>query len=217
MASLDLDQADFEKQFLKQAGEYVYAGLVRLAPKVRIDIQDAVEQAVRSSPEYKSLLGGDLQKIFGIADPQPVLEAIVGGMRNGVQVSVTPPAGEILGGLKVEILREDLSDVLGVDGSSYVSYSVKRNTETVVPWLEWLLLAGDRIILTDWEVHTKEGSYVNTRTGRAVMVQPSRRGSRGFRVPPEFSGTVDSNWLTRSLEAVIAPMHGILERVVESL
>lgn len=217
MSSLSFNAAEFERQLLRRAQDYIRAALLRQVPRVRVQVQEAVDAAVRGSPEYHSLLAGDLRALFGIAQPQPVLEAIVGAVRNSVHVTFTPPRGAVLGGLQVSVLRRDLSDVLAVPGGSYVSRSTTRNTDILVPWLEWLLLVGDRVVVTDFEVKTGGGGFSGTRTGQAVMVQPRRRGPRGFQVPSGFSGTVDNNWLTRCLGQVVGPVQAIFEGVLRSL
>lgn len=217
MADVIFNEREFELAIVEQARQEVRIALARIAPRIRLEAQEAVETAVRASPEHTSLLAGELQRLFGIENPEPAVNNIIAGIRNSVQVTQTPGVGAILGGIRLEILRTDMTDVLGVEGSSYISRSVVRHTEILVPWLEWLLLAGDKIVVTDFEVHTERGGYTGSRSGRAIMVHPTRRASRGFRIPAEFSGVIDDNWLTRCLEQLVGPVEVIFLRALESL
>ncbi len=198
-----IDQAEFEREAAAAASAAI-AELIGKMVQIVIDpIRDAVDKAIRASPEYQSLLVGVLRNLFGLADPQKALNNIVAAVRNSVQVTPSPS------GVTVDILRNDLQDVLGVDGAGYMSHSIRNNTDIWVPWLSWLLLEGSRIILVDWVAvvpHTPGA----TRTGGAVMVQP-KKTSRGFAVPPEFSGTIDNNWLTRCLQEAVPAINDLLE------
>jgi hypothetical protein len=68
---------------------------------------------------------------------------------------------------------------------------------TPIPWLDWLILQGDRIIVLGYDVDfdLTPAERARSRTGMALM----ERGS-GWRVPPEFSGTAESNFLTRAFD-----------------
>lgn len=210
-----IDEAEFEREALKHIRAEAYSRLLTVAGKVRPFVQEAIDRAVRSSPEYDSLLSGFLREQFGIADPGPALEEIVAAVKNGVQVTAAQGSGDVLGSLTVAALREGMTDVLGLPGGSYISRSVLRNTEVLVPWLSWLLLEGDKVILLEWQVNTEKARRAS-RTGRAIMIRPNRRQSRGFRVPPQFSGTVDQNWLTRCLAAAAPAIGEAVARAVEA-
>lgn len=207
----------FDRALRQAATEYLQIAFSRLAPRILTQIRDVVRTAVTTSPEAQSLLGGDLQVQFGIADPLPAVQGIIDAVVASVRVTILSPAGDSLGGLRVEILRSDMSEVINVPGGSYISRSATRKTEILVPWLNWLLLAGDRVIIADFETKTDRASYSGTRTGRAVMVRPGKRPSVGFRVPPHFSGVVDNNWLTRAVQNAVGPVVAILEQAMGSL
>jgi hypothetical protein len=79
-----------------------------------------------------------------------------------------------------------------------------------LPWLEWLLLYGGKIIVRDYRV--KMGSNNRSRTGMAVMVESS--GSN-WRVPTEFAGTSNNNWVTRAINKIDNKILDILETELE--
>ena len=57
-------------------------------------------------------------------------------------------------------------------------------------WLDWLLKRGDNMIISNYQYNPQTGLG---RSGLGNMV-----GGGSFRVPPQFSGTVDDNFITRA-------------------
>lgn len=151
----------------------------------------AIDNAIRSSPEYTSLISGVLKDMFGLTDSQAAVENIIAGIKNNIEIDVKPAVviGKTLsGGIIVKVLRSDLSDVLNVSGAKYESPGGE------VAWLSWLLKGGDAVVVGGYEFSSFATG--DSRTGGGLMI----RSPEGFRVPPEYSGTASSNWLTRSLE-----------------
>ena len=58
-------------------------------------------------------------------------------------------------------------------------------------WLQWLLERGDEIIVAGYEFGGNSGR------GRSGLGYMTTGGS--FRVPPQFSGTKDNNFISRAL------------------
>jgi hypothetical protein len=61
-----------------------------------------------------------------------------------------------------------------------------------IPWLEWLLTNGTKIIMADFGVLYKEGTG---RTGGAITVQ----NITPFMIDPAFAGVVGDNFISRAL------------------
>lgn len=202
-----IDQAEFARA-LNEAFLRDHASRpLTLASAVRAAVQDAVEAAIRRSPEYASLESGRLRELFGLADPSSALTSIINAVREGVRVS---SAG---GTITVDVLPSDLGDVLSAEGASYVSRSLRRGTEILVPWLSWLLLEGSKVIIADWVAVTPH-TPSSTRTGGAVMVRP-KRPAGGFSVPAEFAGVADDNWLTRAVRDAQPDIEAILSNALQ--
>lgn len=215
-----VDGRDLEK-FVKQGvSQELQTMLRRVVPELTHRAQEMVAEAIESSPEWRQLLdvgSGDnvtLREHFGLADPYPVLKRIVQAVQNGIVVEVAPPAGNSLGSITVRILPGDYAAVLNVEGAEYISQGRFRRARQsnrvfypneshpytyVIPWLRWLLLGGSGIILIETEINTKATARESSRTGRAIMVHPTKRPPQGWRVPTEYAGTEDDNWLTRAL------------------
>lgn len=177
------------------------AAFARAVPAVRRRVGEAAARAVRSAPEYESLLSGGLRGQLGVVDALPVLSAVCRNLAGGVVVTSlgarrAGPAVE--GGMRIELLKGDYSEVLTVAGASFQSEG-----GFAIDWLRWLTLEGDRVIVADYRFSA--GFPERSRTGLGVMARPGT-----WRVPPEFSGTASDNWLTRSLGTMGPDVEAIL-------
>ena len=186
-------------------------GLQSMAIRVSARIGELIVQAIDQSPEAKSLRGGPLQGELGIhasvgADPDHVIAAVGQVLADGMDVEVIPvrKVGKgIEGGMLIKVMKQDMSDVLGIFGASFES---ERGYQ--IDWLEWLLKRGDEIIIADYMF--QNGSFNGrSRTGLGLMVHKGQ-----WRVPPEFSGTTSNNWITRT---IVSSESGIERIVLEEL
>jgi len=71
-------------------------------------------------------------------------------------------------------------------------------------WLEWLLKEGDRIVVIGYRYQPSEDG----RAGGGTMLSGS-----GFRVPPQFSGTVEDNFITRAFSGRSSELSQLLSGV----
>lgn len=154
-------------------------------------IKSIVWKAVFLSPECQSLSNGTLKLDFGLT--QNPASLIADAVSSSVIVSVDPiSAGggsSISGGIKIYIQPNDYSNLLN---SSFSKQPIESGG--AIPWLEWLLLAGDSIIIADFGVE-----YSNQTKGRAGPARMSQ-AERPFKVDSRFSGTKDNNFITRSIK-----------------
>lgn len=170
-------------------------------PAVSRRVGQAAADAARASPEYQSLLGGRLRAELGVVDAGPTLEAVLEAVRSGCRATslgARRSGNGVEGGLRVELLPADYARVLRAAGGSFTSEGGYD-----VPWLRWLTLAGDRILVADHKV--AYGFPDRSRTGTAVMASPG-----SWRVPPEFAGVAGDNWLSRA----VARSSGEVGRVI---
>lgn len=196
------NETQLASQLLAAVAKEVRRRVILAVPSIRARIALAIDQAVVSSPEFASLIGGKLQAQLGVRDPVPALRAVVDGITKGMEVVPLSPIGDSVGGVSVHILRTDLSEVLGSPLATFVSEGGYR-----IDWLNWLLTAGDAIVIADYEF--VPGNSAASRTKLGVML---KRG--GWRVPPEFAGTTRDNWLTRALGTLDASVEAILTEEV---
>lgn len=170
-----------------------------MEPKVRILLRNALQ----NEPEYGSLISGDLRKQFGIADTSNVDRAI-DRMINSVNFTINPiksGMSGLSGGIKLTIIPKELNGIID-DSSAFV---VDNERGYSLPWLEWLLTRGGEIIIRNFEV--KYGSNPKSRSGDAIMIS----SGSNWRVPAQFAGTVNNNWITRALSTIEEKIIKILE------
>jgi hypothetical protein len=180
----------------------------RAVPRALQPIDDAIValtlDVYRDSATYHSLINGLLKYNFGLpSDAKARVENILQTIVENLETSFYPfkvVGNEIRGKIRIQVLRTNFNDVLGLSTSTLNIESTHTTGDVLnigesleLPWLQWLLIEGDTIIINDYDILYKPGAG---RSGGAIMVP---RDSRSWRVPPQFSGTIDNNWLTRTL------------------
>lgn len=142
---------------------------------------------------YKSLIFGDLRKEFGFykGTETAVVSDIINEFINQIHVTEIPfkvTGSGYSGGIRVDIIEKDFSKVL-----SLPSAEIFTEKQELLPWLEWLLLMGKRVIVKDYVVDFRSDG----RSGGAIMIPEQ---GESWRVPPEFAGTKTKNWITRAIK-----------------
>lgn len=170
---------------------------------IKQPILDTITQAIRSSPEYISLLSGDLKYEFGLPDSDQRLDHILKFWQK-LYIDSDPikiSGDKLTGSFSLKMIPSDFADVL----SSSAAVLVTEKNQSL-NWLEWLLLFGNQTIIRDYVVEF--GSNPRSRTGQAVM-----RGVKSgkWSVPSEFSGTMNDNWITRAIDSVEPEINSILK------
>lgn len=177
-------------------------------PKITNEIKIAVSLALKAEPEYQSLIGGELKAELGIPDIGQV-DRVIDLMTETLKVRLVPikvSSFGLSGGFELTMLES--SDLGGVVSAApaYVT-DVKGYS---LPWLEWLCLRNNEIIVRNFDV--KYGPSRNSRSGMAIMV-PS---SNSWRVPPAFAGSSNRNWTTRAIERVEPQVYSIIQKNIEA-
>lgn len=160
--------------------------------------KDILLQGVKSSippwmfaqPEIQSLLSSDPSSLvgqFGITySPTSIVNAIIFSVINSTTISIVPYNNKLKGGgLAINVQPDNFSNLL----SLFQGHSVYRGGD--LHWLEWMLMRGDETIIVGYEYNPQTG------LGRSGLGNMTRGGT--FRVPPQYSGTVDNNFITRAL------------------
>jgi hypothetical protein len=180
-------RAQINKALAKEGDKVLATAASRIQSRVR----EIVRVAIASCPEISSLSGGTLRLDFGLEeDPSSqIVNAIVGS----VKVDVTN------GGITINVQPSDFSNLLSL---SIAQQPVRGGS---IPWLSWLLTAGDSIIIADFGVEYSSGSG---RTGGARMSQDFAP----FRVDPRFSGNSQDNFITRAITPKFREISSIIRK-----
>ena len=208
--TLKESEAQISAEINKRIGQRLSSALKSAAPLILSEIKDVVRQAISSSPEYRELFGGSLQAELGVPNAGGKIDRILDMWLESIQVEIDRPKfgmRGVTGGLSVVGIRDGYADVLGTSDASYVTEKGRT-----IPWLQWLLIEGDRAIIADYTFSSNIASGQRSRTGLGVMRQDR---SKRWRVPPQFSGTSTNNFVTRSLESVAVQIEKAIQFHIE--
>ena len=182
---------------LAKQGEDV---LARAAIGIQNSVREIVRLAVSSCPEIASLSSGSLRLDFGLEeDPSG---QIVNAIASSVVVDVSKiraTSGKFSGGVTINIQPTSFANLLSL------SVAEQEIRGGAIPWLEWLLTAGDSIIIADFGVQYTPGSG---RTGGARMSQDAAP----FRVDPRYSGNIQDNFITRAITPKLRQISGVIKK-----
>jgi len=200
---------DISNTILDAIISYMKPKIPTIVSNIKSKLPNIIKSFIVNEPEYQSLKSGKLRYEFGIPDVS-VVDTIVDFWSNNFTVVSKPIAkknNQIFYSLSISMIRQNFNDVLSLS-DSIVYDSVSGIT---LPWLEWLLLDGGKIIVKNYEV--KMGSNPRSRTGMAVMIE----SKKNWRVPPEFAGTIRNNWITRAIDNINNEITNVIRQETENL
>lgn len=168
----------------------------RIKKAIRRLIAEELNDAYFSHPTVKSIEGGDLRAELGLQFAQVKSRAIYEALLKSLQVTLNSNKKDSLLNISIEMARSDFQDVLNLSEAYQVWTDAGGDTVKgePLPWLEWLLLEGDSLVVADYRFSTSQLGRSNLP---GIMV-----AGRGWRVPSEHSGTYQQNFITEILENV---------------
>jgi hypothetical protein len=172
---------------------------------IKQNLPGVVRMAIINSLEYGPLVGGTLREEFGIPDASQKIDGLLDIWTNNIHYEYSAPkitGTKITANFSASMIRIDFSDVL------YSSYAEVQDYARgySLPWLQWLLLEGNKVIVPSHSV--SYGTNSRSRTGNAVMV----RSRSNWKVPAEYAGTINDNWITRALDSADVEINQVLEK-----
>lgn len=175
---------------------------------VKKELPQIIMESILSTPEYTSIIGGKLRFDFGLVDGSSKIDGLLQIWTNNIMVVYDAPkinSNTIISKFSISMIKADYSDVLGSD------YAQMTDNERgySLPWLQWLLLDGTKILIDNHQVII--GPNPRSRTSMAIM----RPGS-GWSVPNEFAGTQNDNWLTRAIDSSSDSINNLLKRAFKA-
>lgn len=171
-------------------------------------IRSSLVQYLQQTPEYDSLVNGELSYHFGIpiGEGQSRLNAILTQIADNIYVKSTlvrKTGAKYSGGFSIRMLRYGFDDILSISAAN-----ITTEKGQVIPFMEWLLIRGNDIIISEHEI-----SFTNAgRSGGAIMIQ---NNAGVWRVPPQYAGTVQDNWLTRSLAGAGSQFMNLVTSIIK--
>ena len=175
--------------------------LKKASSNIRSKVKEVVRRAIATCPEMRELSSGTLKLDFGLTeDPS---SAIANSVANSTRVSVSKISsrgGSFKGGIKITVQPSTFSNLLSLPVAEQAIESGGS-----IPWLRWLLTAGDAIIIGDFGVNYEMGTG---RTGGATMTQ----SAKPFKVNPLYSGDEVDNFVTRAIEPTLREISAIVRK-----
>lgn len=182
---------DLVQSFYEDINQRVHERKQFLEKRLRRDLFIAITQ----SPEVKSMLNGVLRGEFGFqaGEEESYVEPMVDFASSRVtvnQFTLNTSRGNPQLALDIIWYDFDVQQLLDVQNASYQSKGGPVN------WLEWILLAGDSIVVqTHYITYGFNKQRSSSRSGLAIMKKTT---GKGYRVPPAYSGIETDNFLTRA-------------------
>lgn len=187
------DNNDIYKNILNQLLPEVINYMDNGIGIIKKNLLSIIQTSIYNSSEYTSIISGDLKFQLGLIDGSSKINGLINIWTNNIQYSYQKPTltnNTIKSSFSVNMIKSDFSDVLGSDYANMVDnlrgYSL--------PWLKWLLLDGTAAIIDNYTITMGYNKY--SRTGNAIMTKTGG----AWRVPSQYSGTIDDNWITRSIQ-----------------
>lgn len=143
---------------------------------------------VMSQPEIVSLSSSDSLSLagqFGIVNGVGIGQAIANSVAQATYIKFVKYSNNFNGGLELQFQQADFNNLLSLPEG----HTIYRGGD--LHWLDWLLKRGDSIIVSNYQYNPATGLG---RSGLGNMI-----GGGSFRVPPQFAGTSDNNFITRAL------------------
>lgn len=194
------------KLILSELARQLRETFILARPAIINQTKDIVRDALKQEPEYQSLVSGKLRAELGIANSANI-DTIVEALVNTLDMIVDPVTYNntgLKGGFTLQMIQsDDISGIISTDEAMVVD-----NNGQNLPWLEWLLLRGNQIIIRNYQVRMGASPY--SRTNMAVMI----KSNKNWRVPMEFAGTITNNWTTRALDKV---NNRIVDNIINSI
>lgn len=196
---------DFKNYILKTVSETVNKRLFSKFAPAEDTIRDIVISSIKAQPEYSSLKSGELRNRFGIQSAAQVDEVLTALGDIDTKIDKARISGDqITAEITINMIKSDFG-TLGANAGTYVSEGGSE-----IDWLNWLLYEGNNSVVIGYKY--KPVVSPKSRTGKGIMIKGE---GNIFRVPPEFAGTSDDNWITRGVDAALPQIQDYFNKIVK--
>jgi len=190
-----------ESMMLEAIAEEFNKHLTTIGDIVQTKLAFLIVDRIKDSDEYRELVNGRLAVEFGLVDAEHRLNAIIRQWVNSISIvfnKVKPKVRTVSGGFTITAIPSDFTDVITLAEATVFSKGGE------VPWLKWLLLDGYKNLIANYTI--QYGDYARSRTQAALMIKSP---GKYYKIPNEFAGLIDDNWITR-----IFDIDAELERII---
>jgi hypothetical protein len=204
--------AEFEELVIKAMLKHINPKVKSAIRDINKNIQEAIYNGIVKTQIYEELINGKLGYEFGFrkGSAKKNIDRVIKDLSTQFITNFKDfrfNGRDIDGGFEIFAIEADFKKILSNPSSSI---KIKGGS---LPWLEWLLIDGDKIIVSNHKVVFMDTRA--SRSGHAIMV---KGGIRPFwRVPPEFSGVVDNNWITRASDIISDEINASLDDILSKV
>lgn len=197
-----------QRRLREAIADHMNDAVRRSLKSIRASLAVLMRTAILAAPETSELKGGILQAELGPTSDlvDRWIEYVISRLVSSVHVQFVPMpvfAGRFIGKLTVSVMPVSFID--DVASHSAATYLTKQGVK--IPWVEWLLKLGDKIIVRQFDI-----DYSNTHNSRTGLATMKSVKSKGWRVPPAYSGKVHDNMITRALDDFADQIPYIIEK-----
>lgn len=159
-----------------------------------VEVQEAIKpiiyDAVYNSPEMDSCRNDYLKAEFGLDfDPTEAISRAVADSVSTTMARSSIKNNRVIGSMTIEIQPSEYMNLLQLPESIVITENGAK-----LPWLSWLLLYGNSVIIVDYGIRYEFGKG---RSGLGYM----RKKATPYRVHPAYSGDANDNFITRALNS----------------
>lgn len=203
-----------DDKFVKKTNKAIADELNRRIRKNKKRIENEIKSLIggwiKSTPEMSSLtqegVFGSLNAQFGLYPGQgeSAVQSIIGAIIGSVSVvvnTVQPKMNRSIIEFKIQPIA--FENLLSLPDANVVQSSNGK----VLPWLDWLLNLGNTVIVGGY-------TYVPESLGRSGG--GTMNPGAGWRVPPQYAGTQNNNFITRALSGREKQINPILKRILNA-
>lgn len=211
---ISLKLIDSVSSIKKMANQAIAAKLKKGPSKEKLNkaarhFKELIAEWIREQPEIQSLSGGgqgSLAAQFGLFPGQEdsAINAIIKAVTKAIEVDVKRINVNTLDGslLTFNFQPSSMSNLLSLPEGQVIQ------GETVLRWLEWLLVKGTTTIIKGY-------SYKASNQGRSGGGTMEPKGT--WRVDPRFAGTLENNFITRAFDGREKDIQKFLEGIFDGL
>lgn len=199
------------KQIQKMADEqitqYLNGKIRKNYSKVVNSLRQKIPFWIRSQPEMQSLLSegipGSLNAVFGLyrGDASRAVSDIVDAVKNTTTINIKKINSRYVGTVEFNFQPANFLNILNLNSGHVIT---EKGMD--LHWLNWLIAKGDTVIVIGYEYEPSDLG----RSGSGTMTKGT-----SFRVPPQYSGTLEYNFIVRALSNREQEINPIVQRLFE--
>lgn len=179
---------DINQKINQSISIYLNHKLRKNSNQIVENIKQQIPALMKQQPEIKSLLNesrNTLFSIFGLYAGTSInaVESIINSISNSIEYKIEYIDKNLNGGIVINFQPKNLQNLLDLPSGHVI------DGDNDLHWLHWLLTLGDTIIVANYQYTAKYGLG---RSNNGIMTI-----GNSFRVPPQYSGTLNDNFVTR--------------------